>query len=106
MKIKFFIDKWKNFVNKWIKNPHNRYRLFTGLSFILTFFIPLFGWNPLLIVWAINSYYSYKETCNSMVRRFHVLLAFAFTLLIVHNLILRIWNYFSILDILFSNYIV
>lgn len=79
----------RSFYNKWILVSNQRYRLFAWLSIGLALLIPLCGWSPLLILWTINAFLSYKETPHNKIRFFYAVLAILFLILTILNLSMR-----------------
>ena len=59
----------------------------TYLSFLLALFIPKIGWNPLFILWTINTICSYREERRSKFRFFYVGVAAILIVLICVNLV-------------------
>jgi len=76
------------FLRKWILNPDRRYVLFIGISFGLAFLIPILGWNPLLLLWIVNGFLSYKEAKSNSIKIFNAVLVLLFGVLFIINLFL------------------
>ena len=67
-------------------NKETRYWLFTVLTILALILVPYVGWNPILIMWAINAVCSYRETKESKFRFVHIGVAATFVILICVNL--------------------
>ena len=57
---------------KWVSAADQRYCIFTLLSFGLVFLLPYIGWNPILLLWTVNAYISYREQPHSKIRFSHI----------------------------------
>lgn len=93
------MKRLQKFFHKWILVPNRRYILFTGISFVLAFLIPILGWNPLLLLWIINGCLCYKEAKSSKNKFFYIILVILFGVLFTFNLCLRfsvLMQYFGV----------
>jgi len=81
----------KKFFDNWIFNPTRRYSLFTGISFGFAFLIPVFGWNPLLLLWIVNGCLCCKEAESNPLKVLHAILVIVFGLLFAFNLCLNLY---------------
>lgn len=80
------MKRLRNFLDKWILEPGRRYRLFGWISVIFLFFIPLFGWNPLLFLWGCNGCLAFQESPYPKIRFIHIAVAALCFLLFLLNL--------------------
>lgn len=71
---------------KWVSVASQRYCIFTLLSFGLAFFIPFVGWNPILLLWTVNAYLSYREEPYSKIRFVYIAVIFLFSIVMILNL--------------------
>ena len=85
------MSSMNKFLEKWIWDRQRRYILFTCISCVFIFLLPILGWIPLLLLWIINCIIVSKETDSNKVRIFCIVLAAVFGVQIVINVCMEIW---------------
>jgi len=71
-------------------DPTFRNCLVSVLSVLLSFLIPVTGWNPILVLWLINLYFGYKENQNNKTKYFYLCALILVGVLIGFNLFMWI----------------
>lgn len=74
-------------------DPTYRSRVFGLTAGILLFLIPILGWNPLLLLWAVHLCFSYRETSSRPIRIFYCALVLLLAALILRNLIVGFYAF-------------
>lgn len=77
--------KWFNMFS----DRTQRYYIVTVISCALVFLIPYVGWSPILFLWVIHAFMSYKELPRSKVRFLYAGFGLVFLVILVIGLGVR-----------------
>lgn len=86
------MSKIKRFFVEKKKDPVARERLFTLLFAVMVFLLPVWGWNPLLLLWLVKIACIYKETNSRGVHVFYCFMALTCIAMITLNVYASILN--------------
>lgn len=70
----------------WLTQPR-RFRLFTLLSLVLIFFLPMLGWGPMLALWLIHLIFCFRETTDRFLRVFYSIMFVVVLGALLHSIV-------------------
>ena len=72
-----------------LSDSRKRNKVFAWISCVMAFLIPLTGWNPILLLWETDLYFSYRKSTNKKIKIFYAVAIALLAILIFSNALTR-----------------